>query len=70
MKGGPFGDIKEIAKKSLTKPKKIYTKKIGQGRVSNPCPSAWQTSKSRNLYAKCQCGLVLVPDNVSARQQC
>ena len=28
MKGGPFGDIKKIAKKSLTKPKKIYTKKI------------------------------------------
>ena len=60
MKGGPFGDIKKIAKK-------ICTKKIGQGRHSNPCPSAWQTSKSRNL---CQCGLALVPDNVSARQQC
>ena len=26
MKGGPFGDIKKIAKKSLTKPKK-YTQK-------------------------------------------
>ena len=27
MKGGPFGDIKKIAK-SLTKLKKIYTEKI------------------------------------------
>ena len=35
MKDGPFGGIKKIAKKSLTKPKKIYTKKIGQGRDSN-----------------------------------
>ena len=26
MKGEPFGDIKKIAKKSLIKPKKIYTK--------------------------------------------
>ena len=51
MKGGPFGNIEKIAKKSLTKPKQIYTKKIGQVRDSNPCPSAWQTSKSRNLYA-------------------
>ena len=51
MKGGPFGDIKIIAKKSLTKPKKNLHKKFGQGRDSNPCPSVWQTSKSRNLYA-------------------
>ena len=51
MKGGLFGDLKKIEKKSLTKPKKIYTKKFGQVRDSNPCPSAWQTSKSRILYA-------------------
>ena len=61
MKSGPFGDIKKIAKKSLTKPKKIYIKKFGQGRDSNPCPFAWQTSKSRNLYA-------YVWFSVSARQ--
>ena len=30
LKGGPFGDIKKIAKKSLTKPK-LHAQKIGQG---------------------------------------
>ena len=55
MKGGPFGDIKKICEKSLTKPEKTCTKKFDQGRDSNPRPSAWQTSKSLiNLYAKCQ----------------
>ena len=55
MKGGPFGDIKKICEKSLTKPKKPAQKKFDQGRDSNPRPSAWQTSKSLiNLYAKCQ----------------
>ena len=54
MKGGPFGDIKKICEKNLTKPKKTCTKKFDQGRDSNPRPSAWQTSKSSiNLYA-CQ----------------
>ena len=28
MKGGPFGDIKKIAKKSLTKPKESTQKKL------------------------------------------
>ena len=50
MKGGPFGDIKKIAKK-VSQSRKNLQKKFGQGRESNPCPSAWQTSKSRNLYA-------------------
>ena len=57
--GGPLGDIKKFAKKSQSR--KTCTKNFGQGRDSNPCPSAWQTSKSRNLYAKCQskqCGTV------------
>ena len=31
MKGGPFGDIKKFAKKSLTKPKKIYKKNLVKG---------------------------------------
>ena len=55
MKGGPFGDIKKLCEKGLTKPKKTCTKKFNQGRDSNPRPSAWQTSKSLiNLYAKRQ----------------
>ena len=43
MTGGPFGDIWE--KKSHEAEKKIAQKNFGQGRDSNPCPSAWQTSK-------------------------
>ena len=52
MTGGPFGDICE--KKSHKAEKQIAQNNFGQGRDSNPCPSAWQTSKSRNLYAKWQ----------------
>ena len=33
--------------KSLAKPKNMH-KKVGQGRDSNPRPSAWQTSKNPN----------------------
>ena len=55
MKGGPFGDIKKIAKKVSQSRKKPAQKKFDQGRDSNPRPSAWQTSKRLiNLYAKCQ----------------
>ena len=43
MTGGPFGDICE--KKSHKAEKKFAQKNFGQGRESNPCPSAWQTSK-------------------------
>ena len=55
MKGGPFGDtsetLKKLRKKVSQSRKKSTQKKIGQGRDSNPCPSTWQTSKSRNLFA-------------------
>ena len=43
MTGGPFGDICE--KKVSQSQKKIAQKNFGQGQDSNPCPSAWQTSK-------------------------
>ena len=44
--GGPFGDIKKICgKKSHKAGKKPAQKIFGQGRDSNPRPSAWQTSK-------------------------
>ena len=46
MKGGIFGDIKKIAKKN--KAEITCTKNFGQGRDSNPRPSAWQTSKNPN----------------------
>ena len=51
MKGGPFGDLKKISKKVSQSRKNLAEKKFGQGRDLNPCPSAWQTSKSRNLSA-------------------
>ena len=44
---GPFGDIKNLRKKSH-KAEIIRTKNFGQGRDSNPRPSAWQTSKKPN----------------------
>ena len=55
LKGGPFEDIKKIAKKSL-KAEITCTKKFGQGGDANLRPSAWQTSKTIliNLYAKWQ----------------
>ena len=67
MKGGPFGDIKKIAKKSLTKPKKIYTKKLVKGGTRT---HVLPLGRPQKAVTSCQCGLVLVPDNVSARQQC
>ena len=53
--GGPFGDIERICEKKSHKAEITCTKNFGQGRDSNPRPSAWQTSKILiNLYAKCQ----------------
>ena len=46
MKSGPFRDIKKLRKKVSQSRKKSTQKKFGRGRDSNPCPSAWQTSKS------------------------
>ena len=46
MKGETFGDTKKIAKKNLTKPDNMHKKLVGQGRDSNSCPFAWQTSKN------------------------
>ena len=43
MTGGLFGDICE--KKVSQSRKKFAQKNFGQGRDSNPCPSAWKTSK-------------------------
>ena len=43
MTGGLFGDICE--KKVSRSRKKFAQKNFGQGRDSNPCPSAWKTSK-------------------------
>ena len=55
MKGDTSGTLKEFAKKKSHKAEITYTKNFGQGRDSNPRPSAWQTSKILiNLYAKCQ----------------
>ena len=47
MKGGIFGDRKKNAKKSH-KAEITCTKNFGQGRDSNPRPSAWQTSNNPN----------------------
>ena len=47
LKGGPFGDIKKIAKKVSQSRNKLQ-KNFGQGRDSNPRPSVWQTSKKPN----------------------
>ena len=44
MKGGPFGDIKKIAKKSVTKPKKPAQKFLVNVGLE-PTSSAWQTSE-------------------------
>ena len=54
--GGPLKTFEKVAKKSLTKPKKPAQKIFGDGRDSNPRPSAWQTSKTIliNFYAKWQ----------------
>ena len=43
--GGPFGDIEKICEKKSHKAEKPAQKIFGQGRDSNPRPSAWQTSK-------------------------
>ena len=48
MKGGPLETLKNL-RKSLTKPKKPAQKIFGQGRDSNPRPSAWQTKKPQPL---------------------
>ena len=45
MKGGIFGDMKKNCEKSH-KAEITCTKNFGQGRDSNPRPSAWQTSKN------------------------
>ena len=45
IEGGPFGDIEKVCEKSLTKLKYPAQKIFGQGRDSNPRPSAWQASK-------------------------
>ena len=45
---GPFGDIKKICEKKSHKAEITCTKNFGQGRDSNPRPSAWQTSKNPN----------------------
>ena len=47
MKRGILGDMKKIAKKSH-EAEITCTKNFGQGRDSNPRPSAWQTSKNPN----------------------
>ena len=47
MKGGIFGDIKKNCEKSH-KAEITCTKNFGQGRDSNPRPSAWQTSNNPN----------------------
>ena len=47
MKGGIFGDMKKMRKKSH-KAEITCTKNFGQGRDSNPRPSAWQTSNNPN----------------------
>ena len=39
--GGPFGDIKKIAKKVSQSRNNQHKKIFGQGRDSNPRPSAW-----------------------------
>ena len=46
MKGGIFGDMKKNCEKN--KAEITCTKNFGQGRDSNPRPSAWQTSKNPN----------------------
>ena len=53
MKGDPLESLKKLRKKSH-RAEKPAQKTFGQGRDSNPRPSAWQTLKRRNLYAKCQ----------------
>ena len=46
--GGPFGDIKNFAKKVSQCRKKHAQKMFGHMRDSNQRPSAWQTSKKPN----------------------
>ena len=62
MKGGPFGDIKKIAKKSLTKPKKIYTKKLAKGGTRTHVLPLGRPQKAVTFMP--------VWFSVSARQQC
>ena len=46
MKGDPLETLKKICKKKSHKTEKPAQKVFGQGRDSNPFPSAWQTSKN------------------------
>ena len=45
MKGDPLETLKKFANKKYHKAEKPAQKNFGQGRDSNPRPSAWQTSK-------------------------
>ena len=45
----PSETLKKLRKKVSLSRKKSTQKKFGQGRDSNSCPSAWQTTKSFNL---------------------
>ena len=46
--GGPLETLKKFAKKVSQCRKKPAQKIFGDGRYSNPRPSAWQTSKKPN----------------------
>ena len=48
MKAGIFGDMKKKLRKKSHKAEITCTKNFGQGRDSNPRPSAWQTSNNPN----------------------
>ena len=52
--GGPFGDNKKIAEKSITTPKKPAQIIFGQGWTRTHVLLLDRPQKSRNLYAKCQ----------------
>ena len=46
--GDPLETLKKIAKKVSQSRNNLHKKYFGQGRDSNPRPSAWQTSKKPN----------------------
>ena len=48
IEGGPLETFKKIAEKISQSRNNLHKQIFGQGRDSNPRPSAWQTSKKPN----------------------
>ena len=66
--GDPLEKLRNFAKKRLTKPKKPAQKNLGPKPGSNPCPSAWQTSKIAQITAMPSASRSIVVVSGSASQ--